>query len=100
MATTRKVYVTKVVTEVDMRGVHKVRHRYATKGLTLLLNRAGTIARFIVPAGNANAGVWTYYAPKGHRWDELAIKAAVSQMGLALVWREGAAMPKIVREAA
>lgn len=73
--------ITKVVTDVDMRGVHKLRKQWhglkTAKEACLLLNRSRTIARVIDYA----KGVHTFYAEKGRVFDEKAIAEAIRAFG-------------------
>jgi hypothetical protein len=63
------VTISKVLRSVDMRGIHKLRHRNGGAAYWLALNRKLTIARIVGPEGPFGQGVWTFYAPDGEVFD-------------------------------
>lgn len=76
------IKVTKVVTEHDMRGVHKSRalvHCRAGEAW-LFVNRARTIARLV----DVTHSIHGYYAPKGEVFDLPKLQAMVAAFRLRL----------------
>lgn len=76
------ISITKVHTNVDMRGVHKLRTKVTCQvgEAWLFINKSATIARLV----DSVHGVHTYYAPKGEAFDLAAISTALNAMRLTL----------------
>lgn len=79
----QELKVTRVSTNQDMRGVHKMRFkvRVAPGEAHLFLNRKGTIARLI----DTTQSVHSYYAPKGDEFNMDLLKEMVAGLRLLLV---------------
>lgn len=82
------IKVTKVVTEHDMRGIHKSRTavRCGAGEAWLYINKARTIARLV----DTTHSIHGYYAPKGEVFDLPKLQAMVAAFRLRLAAPSGA----------
>lgn len=82
------IKVTKVVTEHDMRGIHKPRATVRCRAgeAWLFVNRARTIARLV----DTTHSIHSYYAPKGEVFDLPKLQLMVAAMRLRLQAPAGA----------